>query len=89
MRAKTRLSMNVSQFQASFMRFLLMECQVNGALVKEEIRKERKKKRKKRRKETIEDRNRLSLESHACWSLAESRAAVVKEEVSRPHDLDR
>ena len=28
------------------------------------------------------------LESHACWSLAESRAAVVKEEVSRPHDLN-
>ena len=28
------------------------------------------------------------MESHACWSLAESRAAVVKEEVSRPHDLN-
>ena len=59
MRAKTRLSMNVSQFQASFMRFLLMECQVNGALVKEEIRKEtvvlprfgEKKERKRERKE--------------------------------------
>ena len=30
-----------------------------------------------------------ALTSHACWSLAESRAAVVKEEVSRPHDLDQ